>query len=95
MLAAPSHAEYIQRVLLSAKLAYLPKSSSRPPHGKGVSVPARAAHSHCSSVGSAARTLQLVESHAQKAAASSRETRTTGWRRWLPMWPGITWSKPH
>ena len=33
--------------------------------------------------------------HAQKAAASSRETRTTGWRRWLPMWPGITWSKPH
>ena len=95
MLAAPSQAEYIQRVFLSAKLAYFPKSSSSPPQGKGVAVPARAAHSHCSSEGSAARTLQLVESHAQKASARSRETRTTGWRRWLPTCPGVTWSKPH
>ena len=84
----------IQRTSRSARFAYFEKSSSSPPHGNGVSVPARAAHSHSSSVGS--RTVSPIrpESHMQNAFASSQLTRTTGMRRWFPMCPGSTVSLP-
>ena len=68
-----------RRNVLSARFAFFEKSSSSPPHQSTLVDPARAAHSHSSPVGRRTFAPVFFASAAQNAAASSRDTRTTGW----------------